>query len=103
MADGFGVDAQQIRDHASRIGAVRQRFGAVKAASAAIAQDDAAYGLLCSWMPAILERRHVRQVQLFAYVEENLRLAAEALVQTSQDYADVDDAAAERIRAAGGM
>ncbi|WP_433296332.1 type VII secretion target [Actinoplanes sp. CA-030573] len=103
MADGFGVDAQQIRDQATRIDAIRQRFGAVTAASAAITQDDGAYGLLCGWMPAVLERRHARQDQLFAYLEENLRLAAEALVQTGREYADVDGTAAERIRAAGRM
>ena len=102
MADGFSVDARQIRAHATRIDAVQQRFAAVKAASAAIAQDDEAYGLLCGWMSAILEKRHVRQDQLYAYVEENLRLAADALIRTSQDYDEVDDGAARRIRQAGG-
>jgi hypothetical protein len=81
---------------------VRQRFGAVRAASSAIAQDDAAYGMLCSWMAGILERRHTRQTDLIAYVEENLRLASEALIRTGQDYDDVDDAAAHRLRQAGG-
>jgi hypothetical protein len=102
MTDGFSVDAQQIRAHAARVDAVQQRFAAVKAASAAIAQDDAAYGILCAWMSSILEKRHVRQDQLFAYVEENLRLAADALIRTGQDYDEADDGAARRIRRAGG-
>jgi hypothetical protein len=102
MPDGFSVDAQQIRAHAARIDAVRQRFGAVRAASAAIAQDDAAYGMLCGWMAGILERRHVRQDNLIAYVAENLRLASDALIRTGQDYDEADDAAAQRLRRAGG-
>jgi hypothetical protein len=101
VTDGFAVDAQQVRAHAARIDAVQQQFAAVKTASAAITQDDAAYGLLCGWISAILERRHVRQNELIAYVEENLRLASDALVRTGQDYDQVDDAAAERLRRAG--
>ena len=58
--------------------------------------------MLCGWMAGILERRHVRQDQLIAYVEENLRLAADSLIRTSQDYEAADEAAAERVRRAGG-
>jgi hypothetical protein len=102
MADGFSVDAEQLRAHAARIDAIQQRFGAVRAASAAISQDDSAYGMLCAWMPGILEKRHTRQDQLYAYVAENLRLAADALIRTGQDYDEADEGAAQRIRRAGG-
>jgi len=102
MSDGFAVDPAQIRAHAARVDALRQRFGAVTAASAGIAQDDAAYGMLCGWVSAILERRHTRQDQLIGYVEENLRLASDALIRTGQDYEQSDDAAADRINRAGG-
>jgi hypothetical protein len=103
MSDGFMVDAQQIRAHAAKVDGVQQRFAAVRAASTAIVQDDAAYGLLCGWMAGILEARHAKQNELYAYVEENLRLASDALIRTSQDYEVADDAAAERIRRAGGV
>jgi hypothetical protein len=102
MADGFAADAAQIRAHAAKVGAIQDRFGAVKGASAAITADSAAYGMLCGWISDILERRHVRQEELFAYVEENLRLAAAALVTTGDEYDRVDSAAADRVRAAGG-
>ncbi|MFC3740599.1 type VII secretion target [Paractinoplanes deccanensis] len=101
MADGFSADAEQIRAHAARVEGVQQRFGAVRAASSAIGRDDAAYGLLCGWIAGILEARHVRQDQLIAYVEENLRLAGEALRQTGAGYDQADDAAAQRLRKAG--
>jgi hypothetical protein len=102
MTDGFAADAAQIRAHAAKLGAVQDRFGAIKGASASLTADTAAYGMLCGWMSAILEQRHVRQDQLFAYVEENLRLAAAALVATSDDYDRTDGAAADRVRQAGG-
>jgi hypothetical protein len=103
MAEEFTVDPLQLRRHASNVEAVRQQFGAVKGASAAIAQDDAAYGLLCGWIAGILESRHVRQNELIAYVEENLSLAADALAAASRDYEGTDQAAADRIRLAGGL
>ncbi|XVU27040.1 type VII secretion target [Actinoplanes sp. CA-054009] len=103
MADGFSVDAEQIRAHAAKVDAVQERFAAVKAASSAITQDDAAYGLLCGWISGILESRHARQDQLIAYVEENLRLAGDALRQTGAGYDQADDAAAQRLRKAGNL
>jgi hypothetical protein len=101
MADGFMVDAEQIRAHAATVDAVRERFAAVKAASSAISRDDAAYGMLCGWIGGVLEARHARQDELIAYVEENLRLAGVALRQTGAGYEQADDTAARRIRSAG--
>jgi hypothetical protein len=102
MTDGFAADAAQIRAHAAKLTAVQDRFAAVKGASTAINADSAAYGMLCGWISAILQRRHVRQDELIAYVEENLRLASEALVRTGDDYDRTDSAAADRLRQAGG-
>ena len=101
MTDGFSVDVQQLRAHAAKVDAIQRRFASVRAASAAIAQDDAAYGMLCGWISAILERRHVRQDELIAYVEENLRLASDALIRTGDDYDHVDGTVADNVRRAG--
>ncbi|MEU5940096.1 hypothetical protein ABZ807_13065 [Micromonospora sp. NPDC047548] len=94
MGDGFAVDAEQIRTHAHHVEALKARFEAVKAASTHIAQDDAAYGLLCGWISGILESKHGRQDELIAYVEENLSLAVAGLRRTAEGYDAVDDAAA---------
>ncbi|WP_433791533.1 type VII secretion target [Actinoplanes sp. CA-252034] len=101
MADGFSADVEQIREHAAKIAAISDRFAAVTAASAAITRNDEAYGLLCGWMSGILQERHEAQKTIFSYVEENLRLAQEALIRTGQDYTAADTAAADRIRRAG--
>ncbi|MFJ8579021.1 type VII secretion target [Micromonospora sp. NPDC093277] len=102
MTDGFAVDAEQIRAHARNVDAVRGQFDAVKTASAHIAQNDEAYGLLCSWMPAILEGRHKRQDELIAYVEENLSLAVDRLRKTADNYDHADADADAEVRKAGG-
>jgi len=103
VTDAFQVDSAQLSRHAANVRAVRDQLAAIKGASSAISQDDSAYGLLCGWISAILERRHNGQDQLYAYVEENLQLLAEALDSTGNDYDAADSDAQSRIRAAGGL
>jgi len=101
VADGFVVDAQQIRRHADAIAAMRARVGAVQAAGGRIAQDHCAYGLLCAWMAGVLETRRQEHNSLLSYVEENLTLASDALSRSASSYAQTDAASADRIRRAG--
>ncbi|MEV6635953.1 type VII secretion target [Actinoplanes sp. NPDC051470] len=102
MTDAVSVDGQQIRSHVSNLDGLRDRVAAIRSASASIAQDDEAYGLLCGWMSGILERRHQAQEQFFAQVAENLSLAGDALIQTADDYDEADSEAADGVRQAGG-
>ena len=102
MSDAFQVDSSQLFRHAATVRAVRDQLSAIKGASGAISQDDSAYGVLCGWISAILERRHGSQDQLYTYVEENLQLLAEALDATGRDYDAVDGNARRMIRSAGG-
>ncbi|MEU7527022.1 hypothetical protein AB0A74_14920 [Saccharothrix sp. NPDC042600] len=102
MGDGYIVDVEQIRAHARNVEAIRARFDAVKTASAHIAQDDQAYGLLCGWISAVMEGRHTRQDELIAQVEENLALVVEELGAGADEYTDVEESNARSITAAGG-
>lgn len=99
MADGFSVVVDQLRAHARNVDGVRDRFGAVKGASAHITQNDSAYGMLCSWMPRVLQARHMKQDELVAYVEENLSLVVERLKQAADAYENADRLAADGINA----
>jgi hypothetical protein len=101
MVDGFHVDIEQLRAHARNVEAIRARFAAVKSASAHIAQDDQAYGLLCGWIAGVLEGRHTKQDELIAYVEESLELVAAELGFSAEDYEALDGGATDLIRKAG--
>ncbi|GAA2535102.1 type VII secretion target [Winogradskya humida] len=103
MAEGFAVDPSQLHSHAARLDALRGRFGAVTSASGFIAQDAAAYGLLCGWISDIMEGRHRRQDELVAYADENLSLLADALRATAKEYEETDSGTAENVSRAGGM
>jgi Excreted virulence factor EspC, type VII ESX diderm len=102
MGGGFHVDVEQLRAHAGHVEVIKARFEAVKSASAHIAQDDQAYGLLCGWIAGVLEGRHTRQDELIAYVEENLTLVATALRTTADQYETRDSENAAAIRSAAG-
>lgn len=97
MSNGFAVDTDQIRAHAANVEAVLDRFDAVKAASAHIAQDDQAYGLLCGWISGVLEGKHTRQDELIAKVAENLRLVAAGLRSSAQVYDTTDGSNASML------
>ncbi|RKT57320.1 type VII secretion target [Saccharothrix australiensis] len=98
MGDGYDVNAEQLRAHATNVAAIEARFAAVRAASAHIAQDDQAYGLLCGWISSVLEERHVKQDELIASVEENLSLVGEALRASADEYEAIDEANAQLMR-----
>ncbi|MFI1995445.1 type VII secretion target [Actinoplanes sp. NPDC020271] len=102
-ADGVLADPFQIRRHATDVRALQDRLAAVRAASSAIEHDSAAFGLLCSWLPAVLAARHRRQDELTAYLAENLGLLAEDLHATATDYESTDSRSATTIRDAGGL
>lgn len=102
-AGGMLADPDQIRRHAGNVRALRDRFDAIQAASSAITQDAGAFGLLCSWLPAILAGRHRRQEELTAYIAENLDLLADDLYSAAGDYESTDLRAAAGLRGAGGL
>ncbi|MEV4201388.1 hypothetical protein [Micromonospora globbae] len=101
ITDGWAADPEQIRAHAAHIEALRSRFEAIRGASAHITQDDQAYGQLCGWIAGILESRHVRQDELVAYVDENLRMVADGLRRNADSYDGVDSDAASSMSAIG--
>src|SRR5215470_11359734 len=98
MADGLEVAFDQLREHAAHVAALKDRFGAVKTASAHIAQNNSAYGWLCQWMPPLMEERHKAQDELYAYVEENLSLVAQSLRQMAESYDDAGRIAADSLK-----
>ena len=103
MSDAFQVDSSQLYRHASNVMAVRDQLTAIKEASTAISADHSAYGLLCGWISGILESRHAGQDALYVYVEESLRLMADAVTAAGRDYDATDASAHDRIKASGGV
>jgi len=102
VSDAFQVDSSQLYRHAANVLAVREQLTAIKDASNAISADHSAYGMLCGWISGVLEARHAGQDALYVYVEENLRLMADAVDATGREYDATDTSARDRIKASGG-
>jgi hypothetical protein len=101
VSGGYGTDPAQLRAHAAHIEALRARFAAVKGASAHIAQDDQAYGLLCGWISGLLEGKHARHDEVLAYLEENLTLVADGLRRNAAGYEAVETDTSTSMRHLG--
>ncbi|SDE52422.1 hypothetical protein [Glycomyces harbinensis] len=91
MGSGYTVDPEQLRQHASTLEALQDRFAAITSASSYIEQDDEAYGLLCGWISGCLEDRHQRHATIVEYVAENLGLAAQAVRACADDFETSDE------------
>jgi len=102
VSDAFQVDSSQLYRHAANVMAVREQLTAIKDASNAISADHSAYGMLCGWISGVLEARHAGQDALYVYVEENLRLMADAVDATGREYDATDTSVRDRIKASGG-
>ncbi|GAA2319231.1 type VII secretion target [Glycomyces scopariae] len=94
MSDQFEVVTDDLRTHAANIDAVRERFGAVLSAMETISQDNEAYGIICQFLPPVLEGRQDEQKELTTMAQENLEMLAEALRSTADDYDAVDEGVA---------
>ena len=101
MGDGYTVDVAQLRQHATNLESLRERFANVKGASADIAQDDQAYGVLCGWISGVLEGRHQEQDSLLDFAANNLDLAARELRDSADDYDEMDAAASDKMKTIG--
>ncbi|MEV6350529.1 type VII secretion target [Actinoplanes sp. NPDC051851] len=86
MSDGFEVDIEALRAHATAMWAIHDRFAAIKAASGTIAQADDAYGQLCRFFPPILEERHRDQDEGVGMLAENIDLLARGIKRTADTY-----------------
>lgn len=97
------VDPDQIRRHVGSLRSLQDRLDGVRATGSAIGRDDSVFGLLCSWLPAILAARHRRQEELTDFIAENLGLLAADLQAAAADYESTDANSAAVIRYAGGL
>ncbi|MEV6236150.1 type VII secretion target [Lentzea sp. NPDC051838] len=102
MSQAFHVTPEELRKHAANVEAVKNRFAAVKSASAHIQRNDQAFGLMCAWMTFVLDARHTTTDNLIAYAQENLDVSAYELRATADHYEGVDSEQAVCVDRSGG-
>lgn len=93
MSGGFAVDAEALQVHAQHLDSI-----AADAALAADAADhvdlgDGAFGLLCSFLPPVVNDAEVSTGDSVRAVHETVQAAADGVRAMARDYADTDDRA----------
>lgn len=94
MSDGFEVDIEALRAHATAMMAIHDRFAAIKAASGSIFQADDAYGELCQFLPPVLEERHRDQDEGVGMLAENIALLAAGIMKNADAYERTEESTA---------
>ncbi|MEU5873934.1 type VII secretion target [Glycomyces sp. NPDC047369] len=94
MGTHLEVDPDELDAHAANIMTLHDRFDAVLSAIDAVSQDDQAYGVICQFLPPILEGRQSVQRELTAREQGNLERLAQALKDTATSYREADETAA---------
>ncbi|CAM3196514.1 type VII secretion target [Stackebrandtia soli] len=101
MNDIIGLDPAALRTHADNVAKCHAALQESLGASAAIsALSDQAYGLLCSWIPPILEGVHSEFDTVVGEASTILADIAETLRGVADDYEATDGANADRLLSA---
>jgi hypothetical protein len=91
MGQGYEVNPEQMAQLSTRFADFATEFDAILTASQAISQDDEAYGILCAWIPAVLEGRHEAFDEMMRYGQENFTLLSEAIKSTAENYENAEE------------
>jgi len=95
---GFRVDPAALETHAGVVEKVAGGVEQARAAGASILVGSDAYGILCSFLPTLLEPAQRQAVDALASVSTGLRTAATGVRDAAQSYVQLDEANASAYR-----
>lgn len=97
MNDGFEVDAQSLRVHASAVDDTSNAIDECRRAASSIALGRDAYGRLCQLIPSLLHPTQEAAIDSFGETVRALQEAADGLRTVSDRYERGDERAAARF------
>ena len=97
------VDVDTLLQHAARLGGVGDQIGLASGAAGQVNLHDGAFGLLCAFLPVIINGAEVSTGDAIAAAGETSTTSASEVRAMAEAYARVDDGVAARFeRIAGG-
>ncbi|SEG96085.1 Excreted virulence factor EspC, type VII ESX diderm [Saccharopolyspora kobensis] len=92
----FQVEAEDLTAHASHLDGLADRFDtAISAAEQAMSDD--AYGLLCSFLPPIINPTEEEGMAALKAAKEGVSTTADNVRQTAKEYQETDEAGADNF------
>ncbi|MEU5259470.1 type VII secretion target [Amycolatopsis sp. NPDC021455] len=92
---GFGVAADELTVHAGHLDALDSRIAVVAATVAASSMPGSAYGLLCAFLPPVVNPVEDKGKDALAATAEAVRTTAANLRTAAGNYRQREDASAQ--------
>lgn len=97
MSEAFEVETEVLRRHAQRLAAVTDSVGLAAGAARHVNLNDGAFGLLCAFLPPVLNGAETATGDATDAAQETVDAASEGVVAMAQDYEAVDDGVHTRL------
>jgi hypothetical protein len=95
MVDGFGVLSTELRGHAAGIDALLDRLDQAISAAQAVSMPDGAYGLICQFLPPVINPLEQRGIDGISAARSGMADAATEVRNSAETY-DAHDQANEQ-------
>ncbi|WP_243789596.1 type VII secretion target [Saccharopolyspora gloriosae] len=94
----YEVVSEELRAHASHLDALTDRLDTAVSAAKEVSMSDEAYGLLCSFLPPIVNPMEEEGVTALEAAREGVEVTAENIRNTAKEYDSNDEDNAESFR-----
>lgn len=94
----FKVQAEDLTAHASHLEGLTDRIDTAISAAESVSMSDEAYGLLCSFLPPIVNPMEEEGLNALKAAKEGVTTTAENVRSTAKDYQETDDANADSLK-----
>jgi Excreted virulence factor EspC, type VII ESX diderm len=98
---GFRVDLAALERHAGLVDDIAVRVGQARDAGASVLVGGGAYGVLCAFLPLLLEPAQRQTVDTLTDLAAGLRATASRVQTAARSYARLDDGHANAYRRVG--
>jgi len=95
MGDGFELAADELTAHGSHVDGLSDRLDTTLDAARIASMGDEAYGLLCAFVPPIVNPMEQKAVDALKAAVDGMRATAEHVRTTARQYTERDAAIAQ--------
>lgn len=94
----FNVFAEDLTAHASHLDGLTDRLDTAISAAEAVSMSDEAYGILCSFLPPIVNPTEEEGINALKAAREGVSATADNVRDTAKQYQETDDANADSLK-----
>jgi uncharacterized protein YukE len=92
---GFNVVSDELTAHASHLGGFGDRLGTALSAAQTAAMSEGCYGLLCSFVPPVINPMEEQAVELLKSAQAAMDTTADNVRTAGSSYEEQDDTATQ--------